>query len=85
MFIKMLPEDIKRKAGFLPSAAGEAAPTPVPAGELAQRAATTMGGAQPNVTNIKIEDKVGVKLTSDVEQGDINTEVHRGLAFGGAY
>lgn len=85
LLVKMLPEDIKRKVGFLPAEGGSTGATPVPAGELAQRAATTIGGLQPNVTNIKIEDKVGVKLTTETEEGDVNTEVHRGLAFGGAY
>jgi TP901 family phage tail tape measure protein len=81
---KIIPKHILEKAGFGPEVLGagkEATPAPVGAEELAARAGA-VGGVPGAVMNLKVEDRAGVKLTADVEKGDVETEVHRGLAFG---
>lgn len=75
----VLPKWLESKLGFTSPEAEETGG----AADIVGRAGVV--NRNENETNIVIEDRAGVNLRTETRRGEVNTEIQRGLAFGGAY
>jgi len=74
-----LPKWLEKKIGFTSPEGGPNASVD----QLVGRAGAV--NKTENETKIVIEDRAGVNLKAHTEKGKVNTEIMRGLSFGGAY
>lgn len=74
-----LPKWLEKKLGFTSPEGGPNASVD----QLVGRAGAV--NKTENETKIVIEDRAGVNLKAHTEKGKVNTEIMRGLSFGGAY
>jgi len=75
----VLPKWLEKKIGL--TANGDETTTPA-AGDLVAETGGVIKSKNENTTNIKIENRTGAEITTDTEQGEVNLDVDRGLAFG---
>jgi len=75
----VLPQWLQDKIGLTPEETGQNSN----AEQLAGRAGAV--NKNENSTKITIEDRAGVKLRTETEEGTLDTEVERGLGFQGAH
>jgi len=74
-----LPKWLEKKIGLTPGV--EQAPSTPDLSADALMAGVSNVNTNKNETTLKIEDRAGVKITSETTSGTIDTEVTRGLAF----